>query len=141
MSTGLISAGSSVAWGWARKSPRGLMTVTPSRLMAARCSPRATRWTSAPPRCRAAPTYAPIAPAPTTATLIRPPSLVHQRGQVAALDLARRPLRDLGQDGDAGRPLERGEAIRAVGDELLGRGPACLPRVALHAAQDDDDAY
>ena len=65
--------GSSVACGCAWKSPRGLSTVTPRSRMAARCSPRAIRWTSAPPRSSAAPTYAPIAPAPTTATFTRRP--------------------------------------------------------------------
>ena len=101
--------------------------------MTARCSPRAIRCTSVPPRSSAAPTYAPIAPAPRTATFIRPSSFVHQPGQVAALDLARRPLRDFGQDGDPGRPFERGETVHAVGNELPGGD--------LGAPEHDDDAY
>src|SRR3954453_17712546 len=70
-STGPISDGSSVAGGCASKSPRSDSTRTPSRRIAARLSPRATRWTSVPPRASAAPTYAPMAPAPRTATRMR----------------------------------------------------------------------
>src|SRR5215210_5210237 len=70
-STGPISAGSSVAGGRASKSPRSERTLTPFSRIAFRLAPRATRWTSVPPRDRAAPTYAPMAPAPRTATLMR----------------------------------------------------------------------
>src|SRR5215210_1121532 len=70
-STGPTSDGSSVAGGCASKSPRSERTFTPLRRMASRFSPRAIRDTSVPPRARAAPTYAPMAPAPRTATLMR----------------------------------------------------------------------
>ena len=69
-STGPTSLGSSVAGGCASKSPRSDSTRTPFLRSASRCAPRAIRCTSVPPRARAAPTYAPIAPAPSTATLI-----------------------------------------------------------------------
>src|SRR5262249_2280218 len=85
------------------------------------------------------------APAPTTAILtrppssvstsFRPPSSVHERGQVPALHLARWTLRDRGQDRNPGRPLEGGQVIRAVGGEFPWRGPpGPVP-------EDDHNAY
>ena len=67
-STAPTDAMSSVAATCAEKSPRSDFTSTPPRSrIAARCGPRAISVTSAPPRASDAPTYAPIAPAPTTA--------------------------------------------------------------------------
>src|SRR5665213_1879314 len=71
-STGPIVAGSSVTAIFATwRLPCGLSMRMPSRRIASRCAPRATRVTSSPAADRRAPRYPPIAPAPMTAIRIK----------------------------------------------------------------------
>src|SRR5450759_6003622 len=79
---------SSVHSGCAVNSSPPLRTVTPRLFIAARCGPRATKITSSPLHDRYAPSRPPIAPAPTTATLMSS-FRVESFGDRSALDLSR----------------------------------------------------
>ena len=63
-SCGPSALGSSLACTRACNWPSLVCTVSPSRWIAARCGPRASTDTSAPPRARRTARWPPIAPAP-----------------------------------------------------------------------------